>query len=71
MRVLAISGSLRTGSYNSALLDEAAVVCPAGVELVRYGGLERIPPHNEDRDRLPVPAPVAALRGALAAADAS
>ena len=33
MRVLAVSGSLRAGSYNTLLLEEAAAAAPAGVEL--------------------------------------
>lgn len=70
MRVLAISGSLRHGSYNSTLLAAAAAEAPAGVEVVRWRGLEQLPPYNPDRDRPPAPAAVAALRQAIAASDA-
>jgi chromate reductase, NAD(P)H dehydrogenase (quinone) len=68
MRLLAISGSLRRGSYNSALLAAAAAECPAHVEVVVWRGLAEIPAYDEDLDT--VPAPVAVLRGELARADA-
>ena len=38
MRLFAISGSLRRGSYNTALLDAAAAECPTGVEFVIWRG---------------------------------
>jgi chromate reductase len=70
MRVLAISGSLRTESHNSALLRAAAELAPAGVELERYDELERVPPYNADRDTDQPPAAVARLRERIAGADA-
>jgi len=66
MRVLAISGSLRSGSYNTALLREAAEVAPAGVELELYEGLELLPPYNEDDG----PVEGARLREAISGVDA-
>jgi chromate reductase len=48
MRILAISGSLRRGSYNSALLEAAAAECPPEVEFVVWRGLADIPPYDED-----------------------
>ena len=50
MRILAISGSLRAASHNTALLRAAAEVAPAGVEVVLYDGLDRLPHYNEDHD---------------------
>ena len=50
MNVLAISGSLRAASYNTALLAAAAELAPDGVEFEFYEGLESLPPYNEDRD---------------------
>ena len=50
MRVLAISGSLRAASHNTALLRAAAELAPAGVEVELYEELERLPPYNEDHD---------------------
>jgi chromate reductase len=69
MRVLAISGSLRAASHNTALLRAAAGVAPAGVDVELYDGLERLPPYNEDHDT-DDPAPeVVRLREQIAAAD--
>jgi chromate reductase, NAD(P)H dehydrogenase (quinone) len=48
MRILAISGSLRRDSHNTALLRAAADLLPPEVELVRYEALGAIPPFNED-----------------------
>jgi len=67
MRLLAISGSLRHGSYNSALLDVAEAVCPPGVELVRWRGLAEIPAFDED---LAIPPAVTALQREIGQADA-
>ncbi|MEX2646836.1 MAG: NADPH-dependent FMN reductase [Gaiellaceae bacterium] len=69
MRILAISGSLRRDSYNTALLREAAELVPAGVELELYEGLELLPPYNEDVDDDDLPAEGARLREAIQAAD--
>jgi len=70
MRVLAISGSLRHGSYNTALLREAAELAPAGVELELYEGLELLPPYNEDDDGVGGPVEGERLRAAIRDADA-
>jgi len=70
LRVLAINGSLRTGSHNGALLRAAAALLPPGAELVELTGLEHVPAYSEDDDASPPPATVAALRGALVSADA-
>ncbi len=67
MRILAISGSLRTGSYNSALLA-AAAGCRSEVEVVVRRGLDRIPAFNEDLEA--VPSMVTSLRLAIARSDA-
>jgi len=70
MRVLAISGSLRAASHNTALLRAAAQLAPDGVEVELYHGLDRLPPFNEDHEAgLPAPE-VARLRDAIASADA-
>jgi chromate reductase, NAD(P)H dehydrogenase (quinone) len=70
MKVLGISGSLRRGSHNTALLRAAAVLLPAGVELELWDGLKAVPPYDEDDDFEPAPAAVAELRDAIAGADA-
>lgn len=48
MRILAISGSLRRDSHNTALLRAAAEMLPAGVELTIHDGLRDIPPYDDD-----------------------
>jgi chromate reductase len=48
MRILAISGSLRRASHNTALLRAAADLLPPGVELVLHDGLREIPPYDDD-----------------------
>jgi chromate reductase len=69
MRILAISGSLRRDSYNTALLREAAELAPVGVELELYEGLELLPAYNEDVDASEPPAAAARLREAIGSAD--
>jgi chromate reductase, NAD(P)H dehydrogenase (quinone) len=70
MKVLAISGSLRAASYNTALLAAAAELAPADVEFEFYEGLEALPPYNEDRDNANPPAEVRRLRDTIKSADA-
>ena len=70
MRVLGISGSLRRDSYNSGLLRAAADLLPSGATLEVFDGLKAIPPYDADDDVEPAPAPVQALREAIAGADA-
>jgi chromate reductase len=70
MKILGISGSLREGSYNAALLREAAELLPSGVELELYEDLKRVPPYDEDDDGPQAPAAVDELRAAISGADA-
>jgi chromate reductase len=70
MRVLGISGSLRRGSLNSALLRAAAERLPAGTELVEYDRLAEVPPYDEDVEREATPTVVEELREAVRTADA-
>jgi chromate reductase, NAD(P)H dehydrogenase (quinone) len=70
MKVLAISGSLRRDSYNTRLLRSAADLLPDGVALELWDGLKAVPPYDEDDDVEPAAAAVAALRAAVAGADA-
>lgn len=69
MRLLAISGSLRRDSHNSALLRAAAQLLPPDVELSVHEALREIPPFDEDGLE-PRPAPVQRLWDEVAAADA-
>lgn len=68
-RILGISGSLRSRSLNTALLRAAAVNAPDDVEFELYGGLESLPPFNEDHEQEP-PAAVELLRELIGEADA-
>ncbi|MBA2350133.1 MAG: NAD(P)H-dependent oxidoreductase [Solirubrobacterales bacterium] len=69
MRILAISGSLRRGSHNAALLRAAAELLPPDVHLTVHDGLREIPPFDED-DLVPRPVAVQRLWDEVAAADA-
>ena len=66
--ILGISGSLRKGSYNRALLRLAAELAPQGtkVEIVELDG---IPPFNQDLERSP-PETVKEFKARIRAADA-
>ncbi|HEV3044274.1 MAG TPA: NAD(P)H-dependent oxidoreductase, partial [Roseiarcus sp.] len=68
MRILAISGSLRAASVNTALLGAAQRLAPAGVEVAIYRELALLPPFNPDEDCDPPPR-VAALRAEIGASD--
>ena len=62
MRILAISGSLRALSFNTAALQAAVALAPAGLEIVIYTGLGDLPHFNPDMDTDEPPAIVKALR---------
>jgi len=68
MRVLAISGSLRAASINSALLRACARLAPAGMQVDVHEGLGTLPLFNPDLEATP-PRAVRALRAAVAGAD--
>jgi len=70
MEILLVSGSLRPGSTNTALLRTAVAVAPAGVSAVLYDGLATLPHFNPDDDRDPLDPAVVDLRARLSAADA-
>jgi NAD(P)H-dependent FMN reductase len=72
MRILALGGSLRAGSKNRALLDEAAALAPAGTELDlgQLAAIGALPLFSQDiLDRDGFPAEAAALKDALRGAD--
>jgi NAD(P)H-dependent FMN reductase len=70
--ILLISGSVREGSTNSAVLRTVAELAPADVEAVLFDGIDGLPHFNPDADAegVEVPAPVAAMRQAVKSADA-
>ncbi|RWX73641.1 MAG: NADPH-dependent FMN reductase [Candidatus Methanosuratincola verstraetei] len=68
MKVLAIPGSLRRGSFNRALALNARDLAPNGIE-VEIFDLEGIPPFNQDLENAP-PERVVALKEKVRSADA-
>ncbi|RPF34625.1 NADPH-dependent FMN reductase [Streptomyces sp. TLI_185] len=64
--ILLLSGSLRVGSTNEAVLRTAQAVAPSvPAEAVLYGGLAGLPHFNPDHDVDPLPEAVAGLRAAI------
>ena len=70
MRILAISGSLREASNNTALLRALREEAPEGVEVELWNGLKEIPPYDFDDDVVPGPDKVEAFRSLVREADA-
>ena len=67
--VLAICGSLRTGSYNRAALRTAIELKPLGMT-IETADISAFPLYNEDVRAQGFPPPVETLRRQIAAADA-
>jgi chromate reductase len=70
IQVLAISGSLRKASFNTALLRAAQELAPAGMSIQIYADLASVPPYDDDIRLAGFPPVVAALRDRVRAADA-
>src|ERR1700722_5181910 len=72
VRLLAISGSLRRASTNTAALEALSRLAPEGVKVLVYGDLAKLPPFNPDDDSedRPKPEPVETLRALVDASDA-
>jgi chromate reductase len=68
VRILAIAGSLRAGSYNRALMRAAIAVKPADMSVTEFD-LRPLPLYDGDVEAQGDPAPVAALKEAVRAAD--
>ena len=68
-KLVAISGSLRKGSFNTALLRAALTIAPEGVEIVE-GSIRGIPLYDGDVEAAEgIPAAVTALKDLVATAD--
>ena len=65
MKLIGISGSLRTASLSTALLRTAATLTPYGVGLAIYEGLGGLPHFNPDLDTNALPLAVADFRSQL------
>jgi chromate reductase, NAD(P)H dehydrogenase (quinone) len=70
MKVLAISGSLRRDSHNTALLRTAAELLPPSVEVEFFDRLKLVEPYDQDDDHGNGPVGAGRLREAIASADA-
>ena len=72
MKILALSGSLRRDSFNTALAYAARELAPEGIEVEVYDGLGLIPHYDQDLDHEDVETPesVADLRRRIDEADA-
>ena len=70
--LLTISGSLRAGSSNTALLAAVAQVAPPRLTVAAYSALASLPAFNPDREEATarLPSAVTRWKAALAAADA-
>ena len=69
MKILGLSGSIRKGSFNSALLRAAAQLMPDSATL-EIGTIEGIPLYNGDTEAAEgLPEPVVALKERIAEAD--
>ena len=69
MKILAVSGSLRADSHNTALLRAAIDAAPDGVEIELWEGIGDLPIYDQDLEHDP-PESVVRLREDWAAADA-
>ncbi|WP_171170013.1 NADPH-dependent FMN reductase [Streptomyces sp. I05A-00742] len=67
-RVLAISGSLRTASFNTQILHSLTALAPTGMHIELFQHLDEVPHFSEDLENEP-PAAVLRLRQAIADAD--
>lgn len=70
MRILGVSGSLQASSGNLTLLQTAARIAPAGIEVVLFDGLRDLPQFNPDFEGENSPAPVHEWRRAISGCDA-
>lgn len=68
LKLVAFSGSLRAGSYNSALLRNLLPMTPPSLTITIHS-IGEIPLFNEDVEAQGVPAAVAALHRAIRASD--
>jgi chromate reductase, NAD(P)H dehydrogenase (quinone) len=71
-RVLLVSGSVRDGSTNTAVLRTVQAIAPPDVEALLFGGILGLPHFNPDDDAegAQVPEAVAEMRAAMHSADA-
>jgi chromate reductase len=69
MKIIAISGSLRATSLNTAVLHAAGRLAPAGVNIELFEGIGGLPFFNSDLDGERLPQAVGRFRTVIGAAD--
>lgn len=69
IRILAMSGSLRKISSNTAILKAVKRLAPAQIDITLYSELAMLPYFNPDKDREPLPDTVISLRQQIKACD--
>lgn len=69
MKLVAISGSLRAASHNTAVLVAAKRLAPRGVTIELFDGIGRLPFFNSDLEADNLPPEVAAFRRIIGEAD--
>ena len=69
MKILAISGSLRATSLNTAVLHAAGRLAPAGVNIELFEAIGNLPFFNSDLEGEHLPQQVARFRTAIGLAD--
>lgn len=69
MRLLAISGSARKASTNTALLHEVASLSPNGIEIEVFAGVGDLPVFSQDREGRDTPPEILAFAAKIARAD--
>ncbi len=48
LKILALSGSLRKASYNTALIHALSKLAPEGIEIIPFEGIDNLPLFNPD-----------------------
>ncbi len=69
MKFLAIPGSIRTGSYNVALLQAMSTLSPDGTDITLFDGLKDIPIFDPEVNVTDLPEAVEALQSNIRATD--
>jgi chromate reductase len=69
MKIIAISGSLRASSLNTAVLHAASRLAPAGVRIELFEGIGNLPFFNFDLDGERLPREVMSFRTVVGSAD--
>jgi chromate reductase len=69
MNIIAISGSLRATSLNTAVLQAASRLVPSGLTIEIFEGIGNLPFFNSDLDGDRLPREVAEFRAVISAAD--